>query len=334
MLLHLAVRNVFTYFFKKRCMGKDKDEKMEKLVGSQINRYKLTKYISSGGYGSVFEVSTKNNKKFATKIPIDTESGYKSIDLEYKIYKKLNSRDDSRDNGIMSVKLSKYNDHYLMVMDLLGPSLHSLLANYKTFHTKTIILVTIQSLKILKYIHSHGYIHRDIKSCNFVIDRSNPDKIYCIDLGMALKYIDKNGNHLDQTVTSTFYGTEVYASISSHNYKSQSRRDDLESLFYMLVTLFKGKLPWHNLKITDKKERIKKIGEMKKEITAEVLCKGLPKEFTLFYKYICNLEYYDKPHYTTLIRMFSKSYVLSDFTGTSMQWTIDKSKVIKGILQH
>jgi hypothetical protein len=138
---------------------------------------------------------------------------------------------------------------------------------------------------------------------------------------MALKYTDKAGNHLEQTSVKTFYGTETYASLSSHEHMSQSRRDDLESLFYAIVCMFKGKLPWHNLKITDKKARINKIMEMKKDIDPNVLCKDLPKEYLLFFKYIRNLEYYDKPHYTTLIRMFTLLYNTNDYNGTDLQWT-------------
>ena len=56
----------------------------------------------------------------------------------------------------------------------------------------------------------------------------------------------------------------------------QSRRDDLESLTYILVYLIKGKLPWQNIKTTTKQERYKKIMEAKMSISSEMLCRDLP----------------------------------------------------------
>ncbi len=305
---------------------------MKKFIGTKINSYTLVRYISSGGYGDVYEVKKSNGKKFAIKIPNEKESSQASILLEYKIYRILSNREFGIPNTkITTIKTSvpfptKGNKPLIgtkcMVVDLLGPSISRFLRKYRKFNLETTLLLSIQMLKTLKYIHSCGYLHRDLKLCNFTIDRSNPNKIFCIDFGLALKYTDNKGNHNPRVKCNAFYGTETYASIASHEHYTQSRRDDLESLFYTIVLMLRGGLPWQSLKIDEKKKRLKKIYEYKKNIIPEELCKGLPREFLIFFKYIKNLDYYDKPHYSTLIRMFENLYKQRGFTNKSMQWSL------------
>lgn len=71
-------------------------------------------------------------------------------------------------------------------------------------------------------------------------------------------------------------GTARYASRNAHNGVEQSRRDDLESIGYMLIYFFKGKLPWQGLNTKDKEEKYRKIKEMKNELVVEEFCEGLP----------------------------------------------------------
>ena len=85
---------------------------------------------------------------------------------------------------------------------------------------------------------------------------------------------------------------------------TQSRRDDLESLFYVLMYLLKGKLPWQNILIKNKEERYNKIKEIKKNIKIEELCDECPKEFNEYIKYIKSLKYEEDPNYFMLKNLF------------------------------
>lgn len=295
----------------------------EKFIGLSINNYKILNYINSGSFGNVYEVIHKKTKElFALKIPIISEEkdGQKMIIDESKIYKYLS--DPSK--GIPNVKLISYDKKRIMVMDLLGPSLDSLFHQQKKrFSLQTIIKLTISMIQILQYIHSKGFIHRDLKPDNFTLDKDNK-KLFCIDFGLAKRYIHKSGEHIKFSKSRRFCGTAKYASIAAHEHLEQSRKDDLESLVYVLVYLYKGKLPWSDIKHSDKKKRYKKIYKEKMKYTPEELCNNMPREYTIFLNYIRTMDFQEKPPYSSFIKMFTKLYHKNNFTHDLYDWEIKK----------
>jgi len=84
----------------------------------------------------------------------------------------------------------------------------------------------------------------------------------------------------------------------------QSRKDDLESIGYMLIYFMKGRLPWQGLKVDNKRISYLKIGQMKKNILPEVLCENLPSEFRDYMKYVRNLKFEETPNYSYLRNLF------------------------------
>lgn len=309
----------------------------ENLIGSKINDYIITKYISSGSFGKVYRAKHyKTNYEVALKIPIKTEekNGEKWLLEEAKVYNELNnsldenySKDtqDQNDNdniGIVKTKVisSKELNKKIIVMDLLGPSLESLIAKKKKIGLKSVIILCIQMIQTMKFIHDTGYIHRDIKPDNFVMDLKCENKLYCIDFGLSKKYVKKNGDHNSFKKGHRFCGTARYASISAHKGYEQSRRDDLESICYILVYLYKGKLPWQGIKDPDKIKRYDLIKEKKENIKEEELFDKLPREFCVFFKHVKTLDFEERPRYTALINMFKKLYKTKDYKNDKLEW--------------
>jgi casein kinase 1 len=107
-------------------------------------------------------------------------------------------------------------------------------------------MIAMQAIECLRFFHSCHFIHRDIKAENFLVGLGDKSRIlYIIDYGLAKQYRDpRTKHHISLKTNKSLTGTPRFASINNHRGYEQSRRDDLESLAYVLIYLLKGQLPW------------------------------------------------------------------------------------------
>lgn len=273
---------------------------------SQIGDYKLTKIIGKGSFGLVYKGYHKDKEdKVAIKLE-KRDSKKPRLLLEASFYKKLKDI-----KYIPKVKwLGRSKKWNIMVIDYLGPSLEDLFSFCSNnFSLKTILMITLQILDLIEEIHQKGILHRDIKPDNFLIGYGkNRKKVYIIDFGLSKRFVNKETfQHQSYNCTKQFTGSYRYSSINNHRGIEQSRRDDLESIGYMILYFYKkGKLPWQGLNIRNKSEKVKQIYEIKKKTKLFELCKNTPKEFYYYMKYCRNLKYTEKPDYNYLKDLFSK----------------------------
>jgi tau tubulin kinase len=147
---------------------------------------------------------------------------------------------------VRCISFGREEEYNFLVMERLQDNLADLRKRSKNtqFTLFTTVKCGIQLNEAIKEMHKLGYIHRDVKPHNFVTGRKNKGKIYVIDFGLARKYIGPDGEHRPPRNQPGFKGTARYASLNSHKLSELSRRDDMISIFYMLVEFYKGSLPW------------------------------------------------------------------------------------------
>ncbi|GAA6041965.1 hypothetical protein JCM8097_009122 [Rhodosporidiobolus ruineniae] len=275
-------------------------------------KYRIGKKIGSGSVRDIYlGVNIISGEEVAIKLE-SVKAKHPQLEYEAKVYKTL-----AGGVGVPFVRWFGVEcDYNAMVLDLLGPSLEDLF-NFcnRKFSLKTTLLLADQLISRIEYIHSRNFIHRDIKPDNFLMGiGKRGNQVNVIDFGLAKKYRDpKTHLHIPYRENKNLTGTARYTSINTHLGVEQSRRDDMESLGYVLMYFLRGSLPWQGLKAATKKQKYDRIMEKKMTTPTEYLCRGFPNEFAIYLNYCRSLRFDDKPDYSYLRKLFRDLFVREGF---------------------
>jgi serine/threonine protein kinase len=255
------------------------------------NKYELVKKISQGSFGALYQgKNIRTGELVAIKIEKKTENPTNTLKYEANVYNYLKNIDNF-------VKLrwfgtdEKYN---FLVIDLLGNSLK----NVTNFTMNNLELVLTFGKKIISKImilHENKIIHRDLKPDNILLNSDNSfTDIFLVDFSFCKKYIKENGEHISKNKINKLIGSVNYASLNIHDLIEPSRRDDLESLAYILIYLYLGRLKW------DRSMSIEYIYNEKKNV---IFDETIPECLRNIIIYARSLEFNERPNYFYLMSM-------------------------------
>ncbi|KAM3576313.1 hypothetical protein VYU27_001844 [Nannochloropsis oceanica] len=292
-------------------------------VGSQgqaisviSNKYRLSRRLGGGSFGDIYLGEyIPTSEKVAIKFE---KHGARCPQLrhEYKVYRELQPCP-----GFGKVHYFGQIDCFnVMVMELLGYSLEDLFNKCgRRFSLRTVLQLADQVLERVEVMHNRHLIHRDIKPANFVVGHGPTAAIvHCIDFGLSKRYRHpRTLQHIAYRDGRSLTGTPRYASINNHLGIEQSRRDDLESIGYVLVYFLRGILPWQGLKAKTASKKYKMIMEKKQTVSVSELCQGCPAEFAHYLTYCRSLSFDGKPDMGYLRGLFRDLYVQQGFGSYS-----------------
>ena len=272
------------------------------------NKYNLIEKISEGSFGSVFKaenIRTKENVAIKFEIKIDN---LKSLKNEAKIYQYL-----GKINGFPQLKMFGTTDkvNYL-VIDLLGKSLSNTILHFNKLSLKTTLLIGIQIINRIKVLHEFQLLHRDIKPSNFLFGlEKDTTKLYLVDFGFSKRYI-YNGNHIQEKKITKILGSPNFVSLNIHNHIEPSRRDDLESCIYIMLSMLLGKLVWFD------KSDLNDIYKLKEQI---ILSEEVPTFIKILLNYVRKMKFDETPDYNYIINIILETFKTNLFENNDkFEW--------------
>lgn len=290
-------------------------------------RWRLGVKLGAGAFGEVYKATQVDTGETVAVKMERIGSKHPQLLYENRVYKWLNNS-SSQLVGVPRPHyfgtLSAYN---VLVMDFLGSSLEDCLNEcHRRMSIKSVLMIAIQAMRRIEFVHSKSFLHRDIKPDNMLMGSTDPSTLYLVDFGLAKRYRDHvTKQHLPYREGKHLTGTARYASVRTHLGVEQSRRDDLESLGYVLVYLFKGSLPWQGIRVANKRQKYIKIREKKQTIPLRELCRDMPSQIIEYFRYVRRLDFEDRPDYSYLRSLFRKALERNNYVDDGLFDWIDPS---------
>ena len=275
------------------------------------NKYIVLEKLGNGSFGTIFKgENIRTKEKVAIKM-CSINNKYNLLKNEAKVYQLIGNI-----VGFPQLKwFGTENENQYLVIDLLGQSLSQFKKQYGKLSHQFVANIGIQIISRLHVLHSIGLIHRDIKPDNFVFGiNNNCNLLYLIDYGFSTGYTEKESKQKEskqkdskqkhskqkdskqkQKNSENIIGTVNYISLNVHKKYEPGRRDDIESVCYILIYLL-DLMSWERYKDSSINNILQIVEEKENIIHSEKIPIFIRKLLT----YIRNISMYEEPNYTLM----------------------------------
>lgn len=263
--------------------------------------WEIKKTLGKGSFGQVYLAEHKQTHvQIAIKTLLASYQEFR-IAMERDVLKLCSEK-----MYFPKVYLSGMHDiYYCIGMSLLGPSLTDIRKSTKELKIEAqyCMIVCNQMVNALKTLHELGYVHRDIKPSNICTGyHGTPEAkkmTYLIDFGIVRKFIVE-GVIIQPKGKGRLRGTMRYLSLNCHRLLELGPADDLHSLYYSIIELGTGHLPWKSC------VDIKEVEKMKKDFDYLKHRGDLSENFYDFWITIKDVTNIQLPDYNKCIEVVEK----------------------------
>ncbi|KDO33657.1 CK1/CK1 protein kinase [Saprolegnia parasitica CBS 223.65] len=292
--------------------------------GLQLKQWVLGEKLGSGACSDVYEVAPlKGGQRYAMKVsPIPAPAAGKkkrkkthadrsadALYAEHLLY--VNSL--AGHAGIPTLPASgAYGEdkgYRFLVLERLGRTLEDVKVAHGRLPETTVARLGLEIMAILQHIHSKRLLFVDVKPENFMLNTAPETKVYCVDFGIAERYLLVTGVHKPYKVAGVV-GTPTFLSLNCHEGSTPSRRDDIEALLYVCLYLVRGDLPWQGAASDQDGARLKRATALTD------LCTGLSSEWAKLVATIRACGYEDAPDYAAIEAGLARICGSASRTGT------------------
>lgn len=281
------------------------------------DNYKIREKIGSDSFRDVYRVTARNGIHYAAKFVPERHLHF--LNNEREIMQRANHSQRQLGTPYWHY-FGKHGENYVLVMDLFGNSLRTLVQNYGRLSLKSVLLIGIQLTSLVESLHNRGYIHRHIKPGNLVIGKDESDRksFYLIGFGLARQFQDAHGVYHMLTVGRNWYGSNIFAARQAHRQEPESWRSDFQSVIYLIIYLLKH-LPWDCEPALDSISTV----ILKENATADVLCGGLPGGIREYYLHVMGLGYFERPDCERLRGYLRRVLREHGYVDDEFEWTTE-----------
>ncbi|CAB3404797.1 unnamed protein product [Caenorhabditis bovis] len=320
---------------KLQNMDMPKPEKGENRIESSKGSYEIGDELGQGSFGAVFRVRREADGKYYAMKCESVHVKKQILAHEARVLQSLNML-----NSVHFVELvdrGKVNNRFLfLILKLVGQNLWDIRIKLpdRKYSMNTSLKIAEQTLAGVRDLHRVGFLHRDIKPPNFAIGREEDDTfhtIYVLDFGLCRKICTKGVDLRTPRVTCAFRGTTRYAALAAHEMMEQSRKDDIESWWYMVSEMLVFDIPWKQCKGTDREAVLIAKRKLREDENAlkNMFKYGCYEQMAAILQYVDSLAYNSIPDYDYVYNQISVASKINGFTDKQpVDW--DKTRDFHG----
>ncbi|EGT48514.1 hypothetical protein CAEBREN_20932 [Caenorhabditis brenneri] len=281
--------------------------------GTQVYKWTIDKKIAQGDFSYIYVCNgisnMSNHKQFALKCE-SAHSPLQMLKVEAFVLQKISKRNSRHFCDIEDI--GKFQSIHYIVMHMIGRALVDYMKTSSNgmISVNCALSVGIQIIEALEDLHNCGYIHRDLKPSNICFgrqDRGELGKLYLLSFGISRRYLDSKNQMRKPRDHVEFRGTVRYASLSCHQLQELSRKDDLESAFYVLIEMITGQLPWKGLPDGATVARVKQMSRQPPGVTQLLKVPCPAEELRELMNLIDSYNYFTTPDYASMYNILRRA---------------------------